>query len=142
VTKTVWSADMMCCGEPFAVGSTVTWTLYSLGDGERRFFTAVLGKEMSDRLTDIEERHDFSGSTDAPPTELAEGVVRSIEAVSWQAHPLADDSPVTDALALYALPGSTVIAAQSSASRDDKVGGRRCMGYVVDLDVAVPGRRA
>jgi hypothetical protein len=34
------------------------------------------------------------------------------------------------------LPGSLVIEPRSAAKASDRVGGRHCLGYIVDLDVA------
>jgi hypothetical protein len=136
-TRTVWVEELDCCGEPFALGSTVTWELHSVADGERRFLRAVFGDVIAARITDGYERH-----VQYEQTRDVVGIVRSIEAVSWQIHPLADDSPVTDALGLYALPGSLVIEARSAAKAFDRVGDRGCLGYIVDLDVAIDGATA
>jgi len=131
--RTVWVEDLACCGDSFAVGSTVTWYLHSIDDGERRFFRDVFGDDIAARITDGYERHG-----PAQPTRDVVGVVRSIQATSWQIHPLAaDESPEADALGLYTLPGSLVMEARSSASASDLVGGRMCFGYLVDLDVDV-----
>jgi hypothetical protein len=133
-TKTVWVEDLGCCGDPFAVGSTVAWELQGVGHADRRFFASVFGDEIAARITDRLDRHE-----DNKRARLVSGVVRSIEAVSWQVHPLADDSPVTDAFGLYALPGSVVMVAKSAADQMDEVRGRPCMGYIVDLDVVSVG---
>jgi hypothetical protein len=130
--RTVWVEELDCCGEPFALGSTVTWELHSVDDGERGFLRAVFGEDIAARITDGYERH---GAYE--PTTDVVGVVRRIEAVSWQIDPLADDSPETDALGLYAKPGSLVIEARATAEAFDRVGGRSCLGYIVDLDVAI-----
>ena len=132
-TRTVWVEELDCCGAPFALGSAVSWELHSVDDGERRFLQAVFGEDIAERITDGYERHG-----QCEPTTQVEGIVRAIEATSWQIHPLADDSPETDALGHYALPGSVVIEARSSANAFDRVGGRSCFGYIVDLDVAIP----
>ena len=126
-TKTVWAEELACCGEPFAVGSTVTFHLHSIDSGERRFLTSVFGADVEAKFTDGYERH--GGSGDDTPTRRVAGVVRSIGATTWQIHPLADDSPETDALALYALPGSVRIVAQSAADSHDRVEGRDCFGF-------------
>jgi hypothetical protein len=130
-TRTVWVEELDCCGDPFALGSSVTWPLHGVDDAERRFLEALFGDDIAARITDGYERH---GQHE--PTSDVVGIVRSIEAVSWQIHPLADDSPETDALGVYALPGSVVIEARPSAKAFDSVGGRNCFGYIVDLDVA------
>jgi hypothetical protein len=135
--KTVWVEDLECCGDSFSVGSMVSWPLHSV-DEERGFFTAVFGEDTAQRITDGYERH---GQSWAEPTSLVEGIVRSIEGVSWLVHPRADDSALTDDLGRYALPGSLVISARASAARGDEVGGRSCMGYLVDLEVVVTASR-
>jgi uncharacterized protein DUF6578 len=132
-TKTVWVEELACCGEPFAVGSTVTWDLHSIDAGERRFLTSVFGADIGANFTDGYERHGGSGE-DSPVRPVA-GIVRSIGATTWRIHPLADDSPETDALGLYALPGSVRIVAQSAADSLDRVEGGECFGYIVELEV-------
>jgi hypothetical protein len=133
-TKRVWFGDLMCCGDPFAVGSTVTWLLYPVEDDDRRFFVAVFGEVDGGRVTDVEERHDFGGWAAAPALTPVTGVVRSIEAASWAFRP----QPV-DEQDPYPPPDSVVVEARSSASRHDEVGGQWCCGYLVDLEVADPG---
>jgi hypothetical protein len=63
------------------------------------------------------------------------GVIRSIEAVSWLVHPFADDTPEMDERSQYVAPESAAIETKLSAQRGDQVGGRSCMGYLVELDV-------
>src|SRR4051794_38906646 len=94
-TRTIWVENLDCCGEPFALGSTVTWELHAVDDEERGFLRAVFGDDVARRITDGYERHG-----QCEPTTDVVGIVRSIEAVSWQIHPLADDTPETDALGL------------------------------------------
>ena len=131
--RTVWVEELDCCGDPFALGSTVAWELHSVADGERRFLRAVFGADTAARITDGYERHGVH-----EPTSEVVGIVRSIDAVSWQVHPMAaDESPLTDALGLYAQPGSLAIEARSAAKAFDWVGGRECFGYIVELDVAI-----
>jgi len=56
-TRTVWVEELDCCGDPFELGSSVTWELHSVDDGERRFLRAVFGEDIAARITDGYERH-------------------------------------------------------------------------------------
>lgn len=77
--RRVWvdAWQMQCCGEPFDIGSTVTWT--TRGDVDRDWLAQVLDTAVVDSITDREEHH---GGEDEP-VELHElhGIVRSIDAV-------------------------------------------------------------
>lgn len=47
--------QMECCGDPFAVGDRVVWTVDRMvGDG---WFASALGPDMAARLTHVEEHH-------------------------------------------------------------------------------------
>jgi hypothetical protein len=50
-----WQLD--CCGEPFAVGSQVSWTLRRGSDADRPWLTAVLGEELAATVDGSEEHH-------------------------------------------------------------------------------------
>jgi len=57
VSLTVWIDDwqMQCCGEPFQVGSVVTWILDP--KPEAGYLTAVLGEDEASRVTHYENHH-------------------------------------------------------------------------------------
>jgi Family of unknown function (DUF6578) len=124
---------MECCGNPFAVGSAVTWDLHAIDSGEREFLSDVFGAATAAGITDGYERH--GGGDDEPVTTEVTGVVRSIRAVTWDIHPLAAaESPIADEQGLYAAPGSLAMETKTIASRGDTVDGRSCFGYLVELD--------
>jgi hypothetical protein len=114
---------MQCCGEPFSVGSRVSWTLHETSD--RDFSTAVLGYELAARLTHDEEHHGGL-PVDAP---LTAGIVRSIRAASCSF------GPVPDSQHLYPVTGSLVLVEKESADGwEPEDGDRRFVAYVVELD--------
>lgn len=57
VRAVVWYASwqMECCGDPFAVGDRVTWSVEAYIDDD--WFSAALGPEMATRITHSEEHH-------------------------------------------------------------------------------------
>ena len=76
----VWYASwqMECCGDPFAVGDTVTWTVEENIDDE--WFEAALGPGRAAQITHAEEHH----SDDGPLTDIS-GRVLSITG-AWCAY--------------------------------------------------------
>src|SRR4051794_13560809 len=75
---TVWmdAWQMQCCGEPFNVGSQVSWSLAA--DPGREFLAIVMGDDVAATVTHREEHHGCDPRDNAPKTD---GVVRSIQAV-------------------------------------------------------------
>jgi hypothetical protein len=131
--RIVWvdAWQIQCCGEPFAVGSTVTWELSRTVD--RDFLGSVFGEAGAARITDCEEHH--GDALDADPLV---GVVRSIERVSCSYAPEDDDSNV-----LSPVGGSAVLSAvQHADGWEPETDDVRFVGYVVTLDPAPPGRSA
>jgi len=130
-TRCVWvdSWAYQCCGTEFAVGSTVEWNLRGLSDGERRFFTIVLGAEQAARITDAHDDHGI-GDHLAIEVQLVTGVVMAVDDVSWKVHPLAEDNPTTDAMGFYAAPGTLRIERRSSAQKWGSAS-----GFLVELEV-------
>ena len=57
VKAVVWYASwqMECCGDPFAVGEEVAWTVE--GDVNDEWFSAALGPNMGASITHAEEHH-------------------------------------------------------------------------------------
>lgn len=108
--------QLQCCGEPFAVGSRVGWTLRDIARG--RIFEDVAGAEVSDRITHAEEHHG-GVSEDAP---VVNGTVRRIQAI--HARFVREREWV---------PGEARDV--TSADGSDEVAGLSFNGYVVDLDV-------
>jgi len=133
--RTVWVEDLECCGDSFAVGSSVAWEVHAIDSREREFLLDVFGSPTAERVTDGLDRHG-GYDDDEQQTTYMTGVVHSIQAVTWTIHPLAAaESPLADEQGLYAAPGSLAMDAKSAANRGDKVAGRSCFGYLVELDV-------
>ena len=125
--RCVWMDDwqMQCCGEPFAVGSTVTWTVRT--DIDRDWYTRVLGAELAGTITDAEDHH--GGDDELPePTELR-GTVRTITAVWCDWHNEGGDT-------LVAVPGSARLVERTSADgwEGESTDTTSFIGYLVDLD--------
>ncbi|MGC1287738.1 MAG: DUF6578 domain-containing protein [Streptosporangiaceae bacterium] len=102
---TVWvdGWQMQCCGEPFAVGSDISWTL---GDADADWLEAVLGAKATE--VDSAEEHHGALAGDAPKTAAT---VSSISAVHCRyAHDPSGDSkilyPVRDSAVLTELPAA------------------------------------
>jgi hypothetical protein len=123
---------MQCCGDPFATGSTVTWTLEPLDGG---YLAEVLGEEEAARLTGAEEHH---GGVEGRESRVATGVVRTIDAVFCRFAP----RDTSEGRALYPVRGTAVVVAKTSADgwererhgpefESDDI---KFLGYVVDLD--------
>ena len=96
--------EMQCCGKPFSVGSTVTW---SVGPGYADWLEAnVLGSEAR-RLTDFYDAHPSDPST----VHDVAGTVARIDAVMcrYAASPGADPRHLAPVL------GSATIESRSEA---------------------------
>lgn len=126
---------MECCGEPFGIGSTIEWVLRPVTDSRRKFFRSVFGDDAAARITDTEEGH----SGDAPEDgdlPVVTGIVRSIERVAWVLQPRPEDLPMSMEPDVYAVPGSLVIEARSTAEvREDGETHPPRHGWLVNLDV-------
>ena len=121
--------QVQCCGEPFAVGDTVRWTLVE------RVFDDVLtdsrGRREQVHLTHAEEHHG-AVPEDVPPTEAR---LTRIQAVTFA---------YADVPGRYRTQAS--VAGSGRAQQLWRVDGweserqaeadRRFAGYVVDLEVA------
>jgi hypothetical protein len=94
-----------CCGEPFAVGSRMSWTLRRGSDVDRPWLAAVLGADVAATVDAAEEHHggipEDTRRTTGTVTWIAEvryrrpqgrllpdsGVVTEVAAVrKWAAH--------------------------------------------------------
>lgn len=109
---TVWldGWQMQCCGEPFGVGSRVSWTLNP--DPDRAFQAGVLGPELAATVTHSAERH--GGLPEDTPVTRA--WVESVRAVLRRAGEPA------------------VVREQRSADReDDEPDGLALVCYLVEL---------
>ena len=118
---TIWvdAWQMQCCGEPFSVGSRVTWTLAGADS-----ITSVLGDSVT--VHAAEEHH--GGVPDG--TQPTEAKVTAISAVHCRHAP----AHGADQRTLYPVPSSAVLTPLLSADgrtrdRDDL----RFVGYLVHL---------
>ncbi len=112
----VWMDEWQqaCCGEPFAVGSVVTWTLEP-PDADR--LAAVLGPAEARTVTHREERHDERTAQ----TPHVTGSVRSIRAVLSRPGPGGAAPVIEDIWTL-----------EDYAPPDGELG---LVGYLVELNV-------
>jgi hypothetical protein len=124
---------MQCCGDSFVVGSTVEWVLSPVSDSRRRFFRSVFGDDAADRITHEEAGHGGGAPTDVD-LPVVTGVVRSIERVAWILSPRAEGSPMSEEPEIYAVPGSVVIEATTTAEVwEDGASHPPRHGWLVDL---------
>jgi hypothetical protein len=124
---TVWvdNWQLQCCGEPFTIGSTVSWTLR---EADTDWLTAVLGAETAASVDAAEEHHDnMTAST--PPTSAK--VVR-IDAVHCRYNP-----PEGHDRTRYPAEGSGTLTVVTSADgwTPDR-GELKFVGYLVRLATA------
>lgn len=124
---TVWvdGWQMQCCGEPFAVGSQVSWRL---GDADRDWLGAVLGA-MAAGVDAAEEHH---GGLSEEVQETA-ARVSGISAVHCRYAP----APGVDSKVLYPVRDSAVVTELTRADgwTPDR-GDLRFAGDLVDLVTA------
>lgn len=124
---TVWldAWQVQCCGEPFAVGSDVAWTLRD--DVDRDWLGAVLGDALAASVDRAEEHHGQLPQ-DHPPTH---GAVRRVRAARCRYVPVAAGSQQR-----CPAPGSVRLADVDRADGWEREDGEVVFaGYLVDLDV-------
>ncbi|GAA4905296.1 hypothetical protein GCM10023334_001500 [Nonomuraea thailandensis] len=117
----MWVDDwqMQCCGEPFHVGSTVSWTLTP---ADRDWLTQVLGEETAATIDWGEEHH----SDPSPGRRQVEARVTGIAAVHARMEPLPGEN------AYHPVDG--VLSPRTSADGwDPDAGDLKFVGYVVTL---------
>jgi hypothetical protein len=125
VAVTVWVDDwqMQCCGDPFRVGSHVSWSVL---DADQQWLSEMLGPAAAE-VTVAEEHHaSFDG------LRTLEGTVTSIRAAHCRYAP----EPGKDTRFLAPVPGSGTLIDIDSAdgwtlSHDDL----RFTGYVVTVAI-------
>jgi hypothetical protein len=116
--------QMQCCGDPFEIGSPVSWNVLAEADVE--WLTSVLGAKPAAEVAYSEERH---GDCERLP--VLSGTVRSIELVFCQYARTGE--------ALLPVPGSAVVTPTSAAiAWEVSPKGLSFVGYLVDLDVSAP----
>jgi hypothetical protein len=123
----VWvdSWQMQRCGEPFRLGSQVTWTL---GDADPHWLEAVLGTGALPAVDAVEEHHGGIPEDTAP----TQGTVTRITAVHCRYAP----RPSSDSRTTYPVPGSGVptnIEAADGWVADR--GDQRFVGCLVQLEL-------
>ncbi|HEY6740556.1 MAG TPA: DUF6578 domain-containing protein [Actinopolymorphaceae bacterium] len=129
---TIWVDEwqMECCGDPFSVGSTVSWTVLPVTDPD--WLCDVLGPERAAAVDAVEDHHA------ATPDDLREiaGVVQAISTVHCR---FAEVAP-RDPQGARPVPGSCVV---TEVDRTDGRPTRRddlsFVGYLVALEANRPG---
>lgn len=128
VTTTVWidGWQMQCCGEPFQVGSVVSWNLTPLADSAH--LPNTLGDDGA-RVTHTENHH----GPDIPDgTVLTVGTVKTIHVAFCKMASV----PGGDSSVCVPVPGSGWLSARTSASSADgeEEDDDSCfLGYLVDV---------
>jgi hypothetical protein len=113
--------QMQCCGDPFSVGSRVSWTL---GDADLDWITTILAEGSRPGVDAAEDHH--GGIPEETP--VTDGSVVRIAAVHCRF------APGADSRALYPVQDSGVLAEVGSADGwvPDR-GDLRFTGYLVQL---------
>ncbi|MFF4288848.1 DUF6578 domain-containing protein [Streptomyces sp. NPDC001633] len=126
MNTTVWmdSWQMECCGEPFALGSEVSWAVVA---PDREWLTKVLSAGTAATVDGVEEHHGGRPEQPAP----VRGTVTGISAVHCRFAPLPGEPGHTR----HPVPGSSTLTPLSSAPRwhADR-GDLRFVGFLVELD--------
>ena len=129
VRATVWvdAWQMQCCGEPFAIGDEVVWTLSA--DEDTGWLQNVLGPGQAERIRYVQEHH--GGLPDDAP--ITRGTVVGIRSLHCRYRPASDGDGGT----VYPMPGTgrlqQVRAADGWDAESSEV---RFLGYLVDLDLS------
>jgi hypothetical protein len=115
--------QMQCCGEPFSLGSTVTWTVFV------RDVPSSPGDPIADvdpPVTAFEDHHDCAPN----PVESMTGRVTAIGAVFCKYEQVESGSN-----GYMMVPGTVIIQPRTDADgwEEDEGDGLRFYGYVVDL---------
>ncbi|WP_157548714.1 DUF6578 domain-containing protein [Nonomuraea candida] len=117
----VWVDDwqMQCCGEPFQIGSTVSWTLHP---ADRDWLTRVLGEETAATIDWSEEHH----SDESPDALRVEARVIGISAVHARVELLPGEN-------IHHPVGGVLTPTTSADGWDPDRGDLKFTGYVVTL---------
>jgi hypothetical protein len=132
VDALIWAADweLQCCGEPFAVGDTVTWAA-STADGNRDWLATLVGPDLVQEISYLNTRH---GPHPSEGPAIISGEVLGIRAafVKQKADP-------PDSTMFHPVPGSEHLKDVLRADGwEPAIGARRFMGYVVWLSDPTP----
>lgn len=125
------SGEVQCCGEPFSLGSRVSWAVRP-ADRDDAILAMILGDEEVARVTHVEDHHTVG--LFGHGRELT-GTVTSIEAIECGTAPL----PGPDTHTRYPVEASRIVTVLTHADgwETDKLDpdGPMFYGYLIDLDV-------
>lgn len=123
----VWidSWQFECCGDTFAVGETVDWTVVRKAD--RSWLETVVGSEVAQTITHSQDEHGVNEGAEMSMTGRVLAI--SMASCSYRQSP-------SERNAIVPVPGTEVLRPVEVA---DGLGGYtkdlRWNGYVVDLEV-------
>ncbi|MGW5641967.1 DUF6578 domain-containing protein [Saccharopolyspora sp. NPDC003752] len=123
----VWVSEweIQCCGEPFAVGERVDWTLRD--DPDREWLAAALGPELAQSVSHVESHHNEVPEEVSPVRARVLGIRRAY--CRYAAAHGGDSHP-------YPVPGSAVLTEVDRADGwEAEMSGLHFNGYLVELDV-------
>ncbi len=115
--------QMQCCGELFAIGSSVRWTTCA-PDGD--YLATFLGDEEA-QVDAAEEHH----SGDAEELEEVSGTVTAIAALFGRYAPL----PGSPNMLFPSLGSGVLFAREEATGWEEEVESMQFVGYVVELDL-------
>jgi hypothetical protein len=119
---------MQCCGDPFRVGSVVSWTLSRQVAYD--FLCQVIGSELTAKITDAEDHHQAIVTDDIATC----GTVTSIEAAFCSFAPKPDD-PTAGRPILQPVQGTGELEARETADGwEQETERRRFVGYLVTIE--------
>ncbi|MEV5324447.1 DUF6578 domain-containing protein [Nonomuraea fastidiosa] len=122
----VWVVEwqMACCGDPFSVGSEVSWTL---APADRKWLTQALGEETAATIEWVEEHHDEP----TPDYITVEGQVTGISQIYVRyEYALNERDPHPAGGVLVPVHSTHGVDRPSDLGRDFS-----CIGWVATLDV-------
>lgn len=124
----VYAWELACCGDPFADGDVVTWTLFPHEDQD--YLGTVLGQDTAASIGYFERHHDPASEDIAPAT----GAVAAIYSIHCRFMP-----DIRDPKLLAPLAGSGEVNRVHRADGwDSDHGDAQFLGYIVDLDDVEP----
>ena len=110
-----------CCGDPWSIGSTVSWTL---GDADDDYLAPLFPPE-SGVTVDRAEEHHGGLAEDAPSTS---GIVVAIHGVQLRYEPMRGDPRM-----LYPVPGSAHLTPLTQSDGDERRS-EGFAGYLVEIE--------
>ena len=122
--------QMECCGDPFAIGDVVEWTLDDHPDVA--WLGAAVGDELARQIAYAEEHHEDGGPG---TTRRARGEVRTIRCAFCDFGRIVDGDDAS-----HPVPGTAALVAADRVDGTEGRGerrelARRFIGYVVELDL-------